>query len=261
MREECRMEKMFFVAGLAAVAASATLSAAVVESTDPDTGYKVLTVEAGEFAQYATVLDASVPGLIKRGAGTAWLTGANSAFVGPIQIEAGVLGGKSGAFGKTGDLHVLSNATLDVSYQPSKGMATRKLYFEGDGAAGTGAIICTNTAVNYDDMFKDVEMTGDGSWGGTRRYGMRYGTFTMNGHTVTKVGSESGQVLAQSGAQLNGDSSNKFVADGGYINMWCLSYTTEKINWTYVAKGNARLDAGGLHGRFSWRARPPISGS
>ena len=264
MREECRMEKMFFVAGLAAVAASATLSAAVVESTDPDTGYKVLTVEAGEFAQYATVLDASVPGLIKRGAGTAWLTGANSAFVGPIQIEAGVLGGKSGAFGKTGDLHVLSNATLDVSYQPSKGMATRKLYFEGDGAAGTGAIICTNTAVNYDDMFKDVEMTGDGSWGGTRRYGMRYGTFTMNGHTVTKVGSgtlsifesvaspgnivaKSGQVLAQSGAQLNGDSSNKFVADGGYINMWCLNYSTEKINWTYVAKGSARLDAGGLH--------------
>ena len=217
---------------MVAVAASAALPASVVETTDAETGYKVLTVEAGEFAQYATTLDASVPGLIKRGAGTAWLTGANSAFVGPIQIEAGVLGGSSGAFGKTGELHVLSNATLDVSYQPSKGMATRKLYFEGDGAAGTGAIICTNTAVNYDDMFKDVEMTGDGSWGGTRRYGMRYGTFTMNGHTVTKVGSgtlsifetvaspgnivaKSGQVLVQSGGKLNGDSSNKFVADGG----------------------------------------------
>jgi len=76
----------------ATVAASAMLPAAVVESTDPDTGYKVLTVAAGEFAEYATVLDASVPGLIKRGAGTAWLTGANSAFVGPIQIEEGVLG-------------------------------------------------------------------------------------------------------------------------------------------------------------------------
>jgi autotransporter-associated beta strand protein len=78
---------------MVAVAASATLPAAVVESTDPDTGYKVLTVAAGEFAEYATVLDASVPGLIKRGAGTAWLTGANSAFAGPIQIEEGVLGG------------------------------------------------------------------------------------------------------------------------------------------------------------------------
>ncbi len=110
--------KRVFLVGLFAVVASATLSAAVVESTDPDTGYKVLTVEAGEFAEYATVLDASVPGLIKRGTGTAWLTGANSAFAGPIQIEAGVLGGKSGAFGKTGDLHILSNATLDVSYQP-----------------------------------------------------------------------------------------------------------------------------------------------
>ena len=251
---------------LAAVAACATLPAvaAVEVSVDEATGYRVLTVASGEFAEYATVLDASVPGLIKRGTGTAWLTGANSAFVGPIQIEEGVLGGSSGAFGKTGELHVLSNATLDVSYQPSTGMATRKLYFEGDGAAGTGAIICTNTANNFDAMFKDVEMTGDASWGGTKRYGMRYGTFTMNGHTLTKVGSgtfsifepvaspghivaKSGQVLAQSGAQLNGDSSNKFVADGGYINMWCLNYSTEKINWTYVAKGSARLDAGGLH--------------
>ena len=42
----------------AAVAASAMLPAAVVESSDPDTGYKVLTVAAGEFAQYATTLDA-----------------------------------------------------------------------------------------------------------------------------------------------------------------------------------------------------------
>ncbi|MBO7685991.1 MAG: hypothetical protein J6V72_06400, partial [Kiritimatiellae bacterium] len=132
-----------------AVTACATLPAvaAVEVSVDEATGYRVLTVEAGEFAEYATVLDASVTGLIKRGTGTAWLTGANSAFVGPIQIEEGVLGGKSGAFGKTGDLHVLSNATLDVSYQPSTGMETRKVYFEGDGVGGAGAIICTNTAV------------------------------------------------------------------------------------------------------------------
>ena len=41
------MKRMAFVAGLAAVAASATIPAAVVESTDPDTGYKVLTVAAG----------------------------------------------------------------------------------------------------------------------------------------------------------------------------------------------------------------------
>ena len=51
----------------ATVATCAALpAAAVVESTDPDTGYKVLTVEAGEFAEYATVLDASVPGLAGR---------------------------------------------------------------------------------------------------------------------------------------------------------------------------------------------------
>ena len=148
MRQIVRLAVM----GMVAVAARATLPAALVESTDPDTGYKVLTVAAGEFAEYATVLDASVPGLIKRGTGTAWLTGANSAFVGPIQIEEGVLGGSNGAFGKTGDLHILSNATLDVSYQPSTGMATRKVYFEGDGVGGAGAIICTNTAVNYDTM-------------------------------------------------------------------------------------------------------------
>ena len=260
------MRRMKKIACVAAVAASAMLpaTAAVDVSVDETTGYRVLTVAAGEFAEYATVLDASVPGLVKRGTGTAWLTGANSAFVGPIVIEAGSLGGSSGAFGKNGNLSVLSNATLDVSSQSDQAMRTRKVFFEGDGLGGVGAIICTNGTSNRDFMFENLEMTGDGSWGGTKRYGLKTGKFTMNGHTLTKIGSgtlsifttvvspgnivaKGGQVLAQQGGTLNGDSSNKFVADGGYINMWCLNYATEKINWTYVAKGNARLDAGGLH--------------
>ena len=266
MREECRMEKMFFVAGLAAVAVSATLPAAVVESTDPDTGYKVLTVAAGEFAEYATVLDASVPGLIKRGTGTAWLTGANSAFVGPIQIEEGVLGGSNGAFGKTGNLTVSNGATLDVTKQANSAMNTRKVFFEGVGSGGIGAIICTNASgySNRDAMFKNVEMTGDATWASGARHGMSSGTFTMNGHTLTKIGSgtlslfqsvsqpghfmlNKGELLAQSGAKLNGDASNTITANGGYLNMWCLNYSTELINWTYVTKGSASLYAGGLH--------------
>ena len=248
---------------VAVAAASATLPAAVVESTDPDTGYKVLTVEAGEFAEYATVLDASVPGLIKRGTGTAWLTGANSAFAGPIQIEEGVLGGASGAFGKTGDLTVSNGATLDASMQANSAFSTRKVFFEGDGLAGIGAIICTNGS-NRDAMFKNVEMTGNGSWGGTKRFGMSSGTFTMNGHTLTKSTSgtlslfqpiaspgafvmKKGQLLAQAGAKLNGDASNTITLDGGELNMWCLNYTTEQIGWTLHAKGSASFLAGGLH--------------
>ena len=253
------------IACVAAVAASAMLpaTAAVDVSVDETTGYRVLTVEAGEFAEYATVLDASVLGLIKRGAGTAWLTGANSAFVGPIVIEAGSLGGSNGAFGKNGNLSVLSNATLDVSLQSDSGMASRKVFFEGDGLAGIGAIICTNGG-NRDAMFKNVEMTGDGSWGGTKRFGMRYGTFTMNGHTLTKSTSgtlsfftpvaspgsivmKKGELLAQDGAKLNGDASNSLVLDGGVLNMWCLNYNTMKIGWTLFTKGSATLKAGGLH--------------
>jgi len=257
------MKKTACLMCMVAAAAGATLPAAVVESTDPDTGYKVLTVAAGEFAEYATVLDASVPGLIKRGTGTAWLTGANSAFAGPIQIEEGVLGGKSGAFGKTGDLHVLANATLDASMQDNSAFSTRKVFFEGDGLAGIGAIICTNGS-NRDAMFKNVEMTGDGSWGGNKRFGMSSGTFTMNGHTLTKTTSgtfslfqpiaspgafvmKKGQFLAQAGAKLNGDASNTITLDGGELNMWCLDYTTEQIGWTLHAKGSASLLAGGLH--------------
>ena len=256
----------FVVMSMVAVVASATLRAAVVESTDPDTGYKVLTVAAGEFAEYATVLDASVTGLIKRGTGTAWLTGANSAFVGPIQIEAGVLGGSNGAFGKTGNLTVSNGATLDVTKQANSAMNTRKVFFEGVGLGGIGAIICTNASgySNRDAMFKNVEMTGDATWASGARHGMSSGTFTMNGYTLTKIGSgtlslfqsisqpghfmlNKGELLAQSGAKLNGDASNTITANGGYVNMWCLNYSTELINWTYVTKGSASLYAGGLH--------------
>ena len=251
------------VAMLAAVTGVFAVRAGVVESTDAETGYKVLTVEAGDFATYSTVLDASVPGIIKRGAGTAWLTGANSAFVGPIQIEEGVLGANSGAFGNTGNLTILSGATLDVSSQPDSGMNTRKVFFEGDGLAGIGAIICTNGS-NRDSMFKNVEMTGDGSWGGSKRFGMKYGTFTMNGHTLTKNTSgtmsffntvaspghivmKKGELLAQDGAKLNGSDANTLTLDGGTLNMWCLNYNTMKIDWTLLAKGSATMKAGGYH--------------
>ena len=251
-----------------AVTACATLPAvaAVEVSVDEATGYRVLTVEAGEFAEYATVLDASVTGLIKRGTVTAWLTGANSAFVGPIQIEAGVLGGSNGAFGKTGNLTVSNGATLDVTKQANSAMNTRKVFFEGVGLGGIGAIICTNASgySNRDAMFKNVEMTGDATWASGARHGMSSGTFTMNGHTLTKIGSgtlslfqsisqpghfmlNKGELLAQAGAKLNGDASNTITANGGYVNMWCLNYSTELINWTYVTKGSASLYAGGLH--------------
>ena len=251
---------------MGAVAACATLPAmaAVDVSVDETTGYRVLTVAAGEYAAYSEELDANVPGIIKRGTGTAWLTGANSAFVGPIHIEAGVLGANAGAFGKTGDLHVLSNATLDASLQSNSAFSTRKVFFEGDGLAGIGAIICTNGSSNRDAMFKNVEMTGDASWGGNKRFGMSSGTFTMNGHTLTKstpgtfslfqpIASpgafvmKKGQLLAQQGAKLNGDASNTITLDGAELNMWCLYYTSEKIDWTMHAKGNANLLAGGLH--------------
>jgi len=257
-----RMKRTAFVAGLASVVALPAM-AAVEVSVDAETGYRVLTVAAGEYANYSEVLDASVPGIIKRGTGTAWLTGANSAFVGPIRIEAGVLGGNSGAFGKTGDLHILSSATLDVSLQSNSAFSTRKVFFEGDGLAGIGAIIYTNSA-NRDAMFKNVEMTGDASWGGSGRFGMSSGTFTMNGHTLTKSTSgtfslfqpiaspgafvmKKGQLLAQQGAKMNGDASNTITLDGGELNMWCLYYTSEKIDWTLHAKGNANFLAGGLH--------------
>ena len=118
MSQNRMIRRMFKVAAratlpvfLVATCAALPATAAVDVSVDETTGYRVLTVAAGEFAEYATVLDASVPGLIKRGAGTAWLTGANSAFVGSIIIEAGSLGANSGGFGKNGNLSVLSNAS------------------------------------------------------------------------------------------------------------------------------------------------------
>jgi autotransporter-associated beta strand protein len=184
--------------------------AAVVESTDAETGYKVLTVEAGEFAEYATVLDASVPGLIKRGAGTTWLTGANSTFVGPIQIEAGVLGANNGAFGKTGNLTILSGATLDVTKQANSAMNTRKVSFEGIGLGGIGAIICTNYSgySNRDAMFKNVEMTGDATWESSARHGMTSGGFTKAGGgklTLKGANTYAGATRLEGGTLVFGD--------------------------------------------------------
>ena len=75
------MKKMSLLTSWKKVATSATLPvfvlvvagaalpamAAVEVSVDAETGYRVLTVAAGEYANYSEVLDASVPGIIKRG--------------------------------------------------------------------------------------------------------------------------------------------------------------------------------------------------
>ncbi len=215
------MKKIACLKGVAVLATAAGMlvaRAAVVESTDAETGYKVLTVEAGEFAEYATVLDASVPGLIKRGAGTAWLTGANSTFVGPIQIEAGVLGANNGAFGKTGNLTILSGATLDVTKQANSAMNTRKVSFEGIGLGGIGAIICTNYSgySNRDAMFKNVEMTGDATWESSARHGMTSGGFTKAGGgklTLKGANTYAGETVISGGTLAFGDAAG-FPAGG-----------------------------------------------
>lgn len=142
------------------------MSADFTEETDAD-GHDllVLTVKSGVYEltddDRARII-ASPRTLVKRGAGEV-VPGSLDGFGGDIVLENGIwqvsalnsLGTSS-----VGSVRVKSGATLKVNCKTAKTVAGKKIYLEGNGYGGNGAIWAVSTAWNTFDACK-FYLTGD----------------------------------------------------------------------------------------------------
>ena len=145
------------------------------------------------------------------------LGGADSAFTGPIAVNAGrliALNNKS--FGATSGITIANGAQVDLNGKSPGSIYTYTL--NGSGPAGSGAIV--NTAAT--DLFsaggvKHLILGANssiGSNGGRFDIGGSGGTITGNGYTLTKVGTNS---MAFRDSMNVGSDSIAIVVAGGAI--------------------------------------------
>lgn len=144
----------------------APISAEFTEETDGE-GHEslVLTVGTGAYAlmddDRARIIG-STRTLVKRGAGEV-IPGSLDGFGGDIVLENGIwqvsalnsLGSSS-----NGSVRVKSGATLKVNCKTAKTIVGKKIYLEGNGCAGKGALWAVSTAWNSIDACK-FYLTGD----------------------------------------------------------------------------------------------------
>ena len=179
-------------------------------------------------------------GLIKTGAGTMMLSGANT-FTGGVTISGGILkAGSTTALGDSGNtITINSGAALDVNDINLQGY-TSAITINGQMDATDGAIF-NSSGTQQINAIRAIALGSNasiGSNGGRFDIGRTYSGntyITGNSHTLTKVGNNQVSVLTQStgltsivvnGGILSGEVTNVFggvpitVNSGGQISQW-----------------------------------------
>jgi fibronectin-binding autotransporter adhesin len=123
--------------------------------------------------------------LRQEGSGTLTLSGANAGYSGTITVAAGILKPTAAAAlgNATGGI-TINGGSLDVN---GLNLGDEPVTVQGTGVGDQGAIV-NSGALQYDAL-KYVTLSNDATFGGTNRWDIRgSGTFTANGHNLTKVG-------------------------------------------------------------------------
>lgn len=217
-----------------------------------------LSVGAGEERSLRGVL--SGEGVFaKIGEGVLILTNQNPAITGPVEVREGTL-----RFGKTGSLlaadptytlAVSNGATLDVAAPglaaEGVNLGARTVVAEGAGVDGKGAIVNNGTTSQYNAL-KNGALAGDAVFGGANaaaRWDFRSGSFAMNGHNITKVGSN---MVCFTGIQLTEGGTVKIdVNEGTWSSETTTSYSGGSANSLNIA-GGAMFDLYNLSVPFTW---------
>lgn len=121
----------------------------------------------------------------KTGTGTLTLAGNNS-FTGVFTVSSGTVKAGSGtAFGSSSTgTTVFSGATVDIN---GKSLGNERLTISGSGVGGAGAIV--NYGADSTQAIQYLTLAGPATVGGSARWDIiSGGSFTMGGHTLTKVG-------------------------------------------------------------------------
>lgn len=182
---------------------------------------RTVTVNAGTLTVGGAITDnGNNNGLIKAGAGTLLLTGANT-FNGPVTISAGTL--EVGNFGALGNntstpATVASGATLDVGGFAAGNAANGfsvPITISGAGVNGLGALTNSGAAAQQ-NAFQTINLAADAAIGGNNgRFDLRGGasTLNLNGFTLTKAGTD---YVALVGASVN---NGNIIVNGGTLSL------------------------------------------
>jgi autotransporter-associated beta strand protein len=148
---------------------------------------------ASDLAQTLSSDLAGTGTLIKGGTNTLYLTATNT-FSGPVMIANGVVRiDQNNAFGaKDGGVFISGQGTLDVGGNRAANtlaLGTEPVTISGAGYLGQGAIV-NASATDQNTAVSKLDLAGDATVGGTRRWDVRNSTPVLNlsSHTLTKTG-------------------------------------------------------------------------
>ena len=207
--------------------------------------------------------------VVKRGTNLLYLTAANT-YTGPTYLNEGVTRvDKNTALGTTsgGVVSIVQEATLDVGCTPDVGgtrannqinFGTKQFTVSGIGHNGQGAIV-NNSTGQQQNAFSRINLAGDARFGGKARWDIRSGILNMNGHTFTKVGTNSvvipsttvnadgghfdvaeGILRFESATTLGGNADNTVTVRGGAeLELYRM---TTPILWTLIMAEGASFD-------------------
>ena len=165
-------------------------------------GVLTYNVPAGITQRHTDVLTAEITKIVKLGAGTLVVSNDNNtAFSGAVEVREGILEAQS-AVSSNGSATVPVFGRNDANmFIVSKGAQLRlrcpgptsqdkllvkgTLVIAGDGPDGKGAFYYVKAAggnANVDNVFSNVRLTDDASFGNTSRCGFSYGTLDLGGH-------------------------------------------------------------------------------
>jgi autotransporter-associated beta strand protein len=276
-------------------AAPLTVNAAAVDNATPSSLTKsgsgpvvlkgsllhtgVTTIESGELVFGGHALPQTVNSAIG-GAGSLGKSGTNllhllaaNTYTGPSYINAGLVRpNQNTTFGTfAGGVFIADGATLDLGCTPDVGgtrikdglnLGAEPFYVCGAGAEGKGVIVNVSTTSQF-NAFGRIALTGNATFGGTGDWRLQNNTptLTLNGHTLTKAGTNmfdlysanvipgSGQINVAEGifrllynANLGGSAANTVTVQGGSeLNLYRLANPQD---WTLTLEDGATVSIG-----------------
>ena len=157
---------------------------------------------------------------VKTGTNLLELAAANSGFTGQALLQQGITRvSQSGALGTADGGTVISDgATLDLGgalTADAVDLRQEPVTVAGTGADGLGAIV-NRSALQQVNALGNVELTGDTTFGGTARWNIGNGTFSMNNHSVTKIGASTVSLSGTETITPGGDAANVDVQEGTF---------------------------------------------
>jgi len=225
--------------------------------------------------------------LVKQGSGKLTLAGGGN-YVGLTTIKEGIVVPQNNtAFGSAVSGTVVeAGATIDIGSSlgaDALNMGTEQFTVSGAGVDGKGVIV-NNGAVQHFNAFGKIALAGDATFGGTKRWDIRQNgpTLTLNGYTLTKVGSSdvvlvdatvnpgagsidvtAGSFNIEVNSRLNGSEANTLrVRSGATLAYYQLNNNANTTPWSLLLDNLSRvINYSGAANQNVWNGPVSLNGT